>query len=71
MSDPIKCPKCSETMVIGYIPEISHRTSVSFWIEGVPEFSFWSSGVKIPEDRIDIITYRCIQCGYLELYAKK
>ncbi len=42
----INCPKCSHTMVRGFIPEFSHRSSVSFWVEGVPEDSFWAAGVK-------------------------
>jgi hypothetical protein len=33
---------------------------------------FWAAGVKIPDDKIiDIVTYRCPECGFLESYAKK
>ena len=71
MSDAINCPKCSHLMVRGYIPEFSHRASVLFWVEGAPEYSFWAAGVKIPEDKIDIVTYRCAECGFLESYAKQ
>ena len=72
MSDDITCPKCSGKMVRGFIPEFSHRTSVSFWVEGEPKESFWAAGVKIPQDKIiDIVTYRCAGCGFLESYARE
>lgn len=72
MSDELICPKCSHKMVRGFIPEFSHRSSVSFWVEGEPVHSFWAVGVKIPEDKIiDIVTYRCSECGFLESHAKK
>lgn len=72
MSVEPTCPKCTHKMVRGFIPELSHRSSVSFWVEGEPEHSFWAVGVKIPEDKIiDIVTYRCADCGFLESYARK
>ena len=72
MSAEISCPKCAQVMVRGFIPELSHRSSVSFWVEGEPEHSFWAAGVKTPEDKIiDIVTYRCAGCGFLESYARK
>jgi hypothetical protein len=72
MSDEIACPKCAKMMARGFIPESSHATIVSFWVEGEPESSFWSAGIKIPEDKvISIVTYRCIGCGFLESYARK
>ena len=62
MSDVINCPKCSQMMVRGFIPEISHRSSASFWVEGEQEQSFWAAGVKIPEDEvISIVTYRWVR----------
>ena len=72
MSNEINCPKCTQMMVRGFIPEVSHRSSASFWVEGEPEHSFWAAGVKIPEDKIiSIVTYRCAGCGFLESYARK
>jgi len=72
MSDELACPKCAQSMASGFIPEVSHGNFVSFWVEGEPEHSFWSAGVKIPEDKvINIVTYRCVGCGFLESYAKK
>lgn len=72
MRDEITCPKCTQMMVHGFIPEISHRSSASFWVEGEQEHSFWDSGVKISEDKvISIVTYRCAGCGFLESYARR
>lgn len=72
MSEEIVCPKCTQKMVRGFIPELSHASSVSFWVEGEPQYSFWAVGVKIPEDKIiRIVTYRCVGCGFLESYARK
>ena len=72
MSDEISCPKCSQMMVRGFIPEVSHGSFVSIWVEGEPEHSFWAAGVKIPRDKtINIVTYRCGGCGFLESYARK
>ena len=73
MSDEINnCPKCTQMMVRGYIPEVSHRSAVSFWVEGKPTHSFWAAGIDIPEDKIiSIVTYRCAGCGFLESYASK
>lgn len=71
MSDEIYCPKCSQTMARGFVPELSHGVAVSFWVEGEPEHSFWAVGVKIPDKQISIVTYRCAGCGFLESYAKE
>lgn len=72
MSDETICPKCGQPMKRGFIPELSHASSVSMWVEGEPERSFWAAGVKVPEDKaISIVTYRCTACGFLESYARK
>jgi hypothetical protein len=39
------------------------------WVEGKPEYSFWT-GMKIKDrERHFIVTYRCERCGFLESYA--
>jgi hypothetical protein len=66
MNEEMTCPKCSQLMVRGFIPELSHRASVSFWVEREPESSFWAAGVKLPQDKmINIVTYRCRGCSFL------
>lgn len=39
------------------------------WIESASEFSMWT-GLKLRgRQNIEVATYRCRQCGYLESYA--
>jgi len=39
------------------------------WVEGAPQFSMWT-GLKLSgRRRIEVATYRCRNCGYLESYA--
>ena len=47
------------------------RTAVPQWVEGEPETSLWmGGGLKLRgKDKLDITTYRCRRCGYLESYA--
>jgi hypothetical protein len=43
---------------------------VSSWVEGAPVRSFWL-GIKLPtKSPLEIQSYRCTRCGYLENYAK-
>lgn len=64
------CPKCQSQMVEGFVADEGYGTKhVSKWIEGAPEKSFWT-GLKIGNRRkLDIRTWRCRSCGFLENYA--
>ncbi len=43
--------------------------TVSHWVEGPPEKSFWM-GLKIDGRRsFSVATFRCKTCGFLESYA--
>jgi hypothetical protein len=43
----------------------------SAWMEGAPERSIWTGGVKLKgRRRLPVTTYRCPRCGYLESYAR-
>jgi predicted nucleic-acid-binding Zn-ribbon protein len=65
------CPKCNGTMEVGFILEGGEGRFVSEWVEGAPEFSFWT-GLKTSNRRkLEVTTYRCARCGYLESYALK
>lgn len=65
------CPKCAGLMEEGFIADrgdYEYKT-VSSWTEGKPTKSFWS-GVKTDKNRqIEIKTFRCSNCGYLESFA--
>ena len=73
MGDELTCPKCSQAMARGFIPEFSsHSTSLMSWVQGEPQYSFWAAGVKIdPDQMIRVVTYRCVGCGFLESYARQ
>lgn len=65
------CPKCRGEMVEGFIPDFldHNNSSLTIWIEGKPEKSFWT-GTKIKDKKQFIIkTFRCVNCGFLEQYA--
>ena len=69
------CPKCNDKMVQGFVNmrspgKIVQRTFevVSMWIEGAPEKGLF--GVKLKGRKtVEVETYRCSKCGYLESYA--
>ena len=65
------CPKCDSPMVQGFIADFGHaHITVSTWVEGPPEKSFWY-GTKVPAARcVPIGTFRCSTCGFLESYAR-
>ena len=54
----------------GYIIDETRGTMKSQkWAQGAPEYSFWF-GLKLRgKKRLDVSTYRCGRCGYLESYA--
>jgi len=43
--------------------------SVSTWHGGAPRKSIWT-GVKKSDERLEVETWRCGRCGFLESYAK-
>lgn len=64
------CPKCQGAMSEGFIVDHGHGTrTVSGWVEGAPEKSIWV-GVKLGGRKpIEIASWRCRSCGFLESYA--
>ena len=57
------CPKCSGEMQDGF------TFSQDTWIEGKPEYEFWSGFKTNGRKRYAITSYCCTQCGFLEQYA--
>jgi hypothetical protein len=70
MPNPSHCPKCSGTLVRGFVVDTAHGTHVvPTWVEGAPERSIWT-GLKLTgRPRSEIATWRCKSCGFLENYA--
>jgi hypothetical protein len=64
------CPKCQASMVEGFVLDKSDNgRAVSTWLEGAPQKSFWT-GIKLRGRKpIEIATWRCTSCGFLESFA--
>jgi hypothetical protein len=57
-------------MSAGFIVDQGHGTAqVSTWQGGEPTKSFWLGLKQSKSDQIEVTTYRCGRCGYLESYA--
>ena len=55
----------------GFIKDEGYGTvAASKWVEGPPERSFWSGTKTSGKRQVQVSTYRCTSCGYLESYAK-
>lgn len=65
------CPKCGCDMEPGYVLDRIHLGTGGkplLWVRG--DQRGFSTLVKPgDESQIEVDTYRCIRCGYLELYA--
>jgi hypothetical protein len=70
MAQAKECPKCAGTMVNGYMVDRTHGgATVSSWVEGAPQKSVWV-GLKLTGlTPIEITTWRCRRCGFIESYA--
>ena len=66
----LTCPRCSGQLEPGYMVDEGYGTrSVAKWVAGEPVKSMWT-GLKLRgRDKLDVSTYRCRRCGYLESYA--
>ncbi|MES2097487.1 MAG: PF20097 family protein [Pseudomonadota bacterium] len=67
-----ECPKCQGSMAEGFVLDVGQHGSrtVSTWVEGAAEKSFWT-GLKIGKKAsFPIQTWRCGRCGFLESYAR-
>ncbi len=63
------CPKCGARMEQGFVPEAKdHSTKVEMWVEGPPQKKWWGLSYK-GSKRLEIETWRCGRCAYLESYA--
>ena len=66
------CVKCGGTMSEGFVVDEGYGTAgVSTWQDGVPKKSFWTGVKQLKESQIEITTWRCRRCGYLESYARE
>jgi rubredoxin len=70
MAQSRKCPKCAGAMSAGFIVDETHGgAAVASWVEGEPKRSIWV-GLKLRGTTpIEVTTWRCRGCGYLESFA--
>jgi hypothetical protein len=66
------CSKCGKQMEKGYIPDRGYaKIYFPIWVSGPPEKSFLA-GLNIDgKNPLNITTFRCFICGYLESYAQE
>jgi hypothetical protein len=72
MTDQVRqCPKCNSAMEDGFLLDNARGSHLqTLWIEGEPESSIWTGGLKTKgRTTYPITTYRCTGCGYLESYT--
>jgi len=71
-SRSLDCPRCRGTMERGFIVDESYGAQkTQKWVEGEPVYSLWT-GLKLRgKVRLEVATYRCSRCGYLESYADR
>ena len=65
------CPKCQGRMTEGFIVDSGDygTASVSTWQGGEPKKSFWTGLKQDKKAQIQVTTWRCDRCGFLENYA--
>ena len=57
-------------METGYIVDEGYGTrTVAKWVSGEPERSIWTGLKMRGKEKLDVASYRCRRCGYLESYA--
>ncbi len=72
MADDAKCLKCAGEMIEGFVIDRSAGGAKfqQMWVEGIPESSFWSNGLKTAgRTAFYVQSMRCASCGFLEFYA--
>ena len=66
-----ECPKCRGKMDEGFIMDEGYgHVKPSKWVEGAPEESFWVGTKTRGKKQVQVTTFCCTKCGYLESYAR-
>ena len=70
MSASSKCVKCGGEMQEGFIPDEGYgKRFVLRWVAGKPVENIIGSAKVWFKEKHLIQSFRCVNCGYLELYA--
>jgi len=68
----LKCPKCKVDMEEGYILDKGGSEQLqSRWVEGEPGKTSWFGVKTSGKEILQVTTYRCRRCGFLESYASQ
>jgi ribosomal protein S27AE len=65
------CPKCGSAMDAGYLPDMGHGVVFrSWWNPGIPEIRRFVGGIRWKQkEAVAMTAWRCVKCGFVELYA--
>ena len=64
------CGKCEGSMSIGVVVDHGYGTNYpERWQRGEAKMSWFGSLKESRKAQLDVETWRCDQCGYLESYA--
>jgi len=71
MEDPeLTCPKCDGELELGFVVDPSiGMVKPGLWVEGTAELNLMRGTTLTGKRSYGIDAYRCVRCGYLELYA--
>jgi ribosomal protein S27AE len=66
----LSCPRCGGGLEPGFTIDVGYGTkALPKWVAGEPIRSIWT-GLKLGgHEQLEVTTYRCPRCGYLESYA--
>ena len=71
-SSKIECLRCHTIMEQGFVMDRGPGnvpTAVATWVSGIPERS-WIAGFKTKgRDQVELDTFLCRKCGYVEFRA--
>jgi predicted nucleic-acid-binding Zn-ribbon protein len=64
------CPKCEGKMSTGIIVDQTYGGALpEQWQPGEAQKSFWTGLKQDKKAQLQVTTWRCERCGYLESYA--
>jgi hypothetical protein len=66
---PSSCERCGGSMEQGFVLDESYgRRIAAKWVEGVAQYWLWNLRLG-GKRQLEIASYRCRRCGFLESYA--
>lgn len=64
------CPKCDGNMSVGVLIDQTYGgAQAEKWQPGEATASFWTGLKQDKKTQLQVATWRCDKCGYLESYA--